>query len=317
MKRKIRELGADRGAVSGYLDQHRRSAIRSIHDLLRNPTAALMTLLVIGITLALPASLLSLLQISNSVAGNQPHIPSLSMFLKPGIIDEKALTLATTMELKEEIERVELLTSADAMEEFREYSGFGNALDALQENPLPNVLLVHLDSGIDRIALENLVGELRSLPVTDTIDYDQGWIERLQTITEALRRAIQAIGLGLALAVMLIIGNTIRLEILNRKEEIEVSRLVGGSDSFIRLPFLYTGLAYGLAGALLAWLLVSLLLLIVSGPILRLAELYDASISIGLFGAQALIILVPVGVILGLAGAWLAVSRHLAAIRPE
>lgn len=317
MKRRIRQSVNNSAALSGLLDLHRRSALRSIQDLLRNPSATLMTLLVIGITLALPASLLSLLQVSNSVAGNQPHIPSLSMFLKPGIIDEKALTLAATMEQKLEIERVELLTSADAMEEFREYSGFGNALDALQENPLPNVLLVHLADGIDRIALDNLVGELRSLPVTDTIDYDQGWIERLQAITDAIRRAIQAIGIGLALAVMLIIGNTIRLEILNRKQEIEVSRLVGGSDAFIRRPFLYTGLAYGLFGALLAWLLVALLLLIVSGPLGRLAHLYDAEISVAFFGAQALVILIPVGVILGLAGAWLAVSRHLVAIRPE
>mgnify|MGYP000057755379 CR=1 FL=1 len=317
MKRHLQRGMRDSAALSGLLDQHRRSALRSIHDLLRNPTAALMTLLVIGITLALPASLLSLLQVSNSVAGNQPHVPSLSMFLKPGIIDEKALTLASTLEQKREIERVELLTSADAMQEFRAYSGFGSALDALQENPLPNVLLVHLAADTDRIALENLVGELRALPVTDIIDYDQGWIERLQAIAEALRRAIQAIGIGLALAVMLIIGNTIRLEILNRKEEIEVTRLVGGSNAFIRRPFLYTGLVYGLFGALLAWLFVALLLLIVSGPLGRLAELYDAQISIALFGAQALVLLVPVGVILGLAGAWLAVSRHLAAIRPE
>ena len=109
MKRHLQRGMRDSAALSGLLDQHRRSALRSIHDLLRNPTAALMTLLVIGITLALPASLLSLLQVSNSVAGNQPHVPSLSMFLKPGIIDEKALTLASTLEQKREIERVELL----------------------------------------------------------------------------------------------------------------------------------------------------------------------------------------------------------------
>ncbi|MEJ2308794.1 MAG: permease-like cell division protein FtsX [Gammaproteobacteria bacterium] len=317
MKRHIRRRDRDSVALSGLLDQHRRSALRSIHDLLRYPVATLMTLLVIGITLALPASLLALLQVSNSVAGSQPHVPSLSMFLKPGILDEKALTLAATLEQEPGIERVELLTSADAMEEFRAYSGFGSALDALEENPLPHVLLVQLSDGIDKVAMDDLVAKLRTLPATDMVDYDQGWIERLQAIAEALRRAIQAIGLGLALAVMLIIGNTIRLEILNRKEEIEVTRLVGGSNAFIRRPFLYKGLAYGLLGALLAWLFVALLLLIVSGPLGRLADLYDAQISIGLFGARALVLLVPVGVILGLTGAWLAVSRHLAAIRPE
>ena len=309
MKRRTRRQSAgEPAALSGFLDQHRRSALHSLKDLLRNPTATLMTLLVIGITLALPASLLSLLQLSNSVAGSQPNIPSLSMFLKPGIPDEHALTLSATLEQK---------TSGDAMQEFREYSGFGDALDALDENPLPHVLLLQIDSSIERGSLQTLIEELRAMPETGTIDYDQGWIERLQAISLALRRVIEAIGLGLALAVMLIIGNTIRLEILHRKEEIDVSRLVGGSNAFIRRPFLYTGLAYGFFGALLAWMLVTLLLIVVSGPLERLAELYGASFSMAFFGIQALVILLPVGILLGLAGAWLAVSRHLSVIRPE
>ena len=317
MKRRLRRQSGEPAALSGFLDQHRRSALRSFKDLLRNPSATLMTLLVIGITLALPASLLSLLQLGNSVAGSQPNIPSLSMFLKPGISDEKALTLTATLEQRPGIERIELLTSGDAMQEFREYSGFGDALDALEENPLPHVLLLQLDSGMTQVSLEKLIEDLDSLPETASIDYDQGWIERLQAISLTLRRIIEAVGLGLALAVMLIIGNTIRLEILNRKDEIEVSRLVGGSNAFIRRPFLYTGLAYGFFGALLAWMLVSLLLIIVNGPLGRLAELYGASVSIAFFGAQALVILMPVGILLGLAGAWLAVSRHLSAIKPE
>jgi len=317
VKRRKRGHSGEPAALSGFLDQHRRSAQHSIRDLLRNPTATIMTLLVIGITLALPVSLLSLLQLSNTVAGSQPDIPSLSMFLKPGIADEEALTLSVSLENKTGVERVELLTSADAMQEFRQYSGFGSALDALQENPLPHVLLLQLDSGIERSSLDTLIGELRAMPETDSIDYDQGWIERLQAISLALRRAIEAIGVGLALAVMLIIGNTIRLEILNRKEEIEVTRLVGGSNAFIRRPFLYTGLAYGFVGALLAWILVSLLLIIVSGPLGRLVELYGASVSLAFFGVQALVILLPVGILLGLSGAWLAVSRHLSSIKPE
>jgi cell division transport system permease protein len=317
VKRRLRRQSGEPAAISGFLDQHRRSAVRSLKDLLRNPTATLMTLLVIGITLALPASLLSLLQLGNSVAGSQPNIPSLSMFLKSGISDEKALTLTATLEQRPGIERIELLTSGDAMQEFREYSGFGDALDALEENPLPHVLLLQLDSGMTQVSLEKLIEDLDALPETASIDYDQGWIERLQAISLTLRRIIEAVGLGLALAVMLIIGNTIRLEILNRKEEIEVSRLVGGSNAFIRRPFLYTGLAYGFFGALLAWMLVSLLLIIVNGPLGRLAELYGASVSIAFFGAQALVILMPVGILLGLAGAWLAVSRHLSAIKPE
>jgi cell division transport system permease protein len=304
-------------SLAAMYEVHRQSAVRSYYDLLRRPWATLMTLLVISITLALPASMLSLLKVSNVFTGDRQPTASMSLFLKQGIVDEKALTLATTLEEKNEVNRVELLTSADALEEFREYSGFGSALDALEENPLPNVLLVHLNPEVDAVQLKNLAGELASLPVTDSLDYDQGWVERLQMISQAARRTVQAIGFGLALAVMLIIGNTIRLEIMNRREEIEVTRLVGGSNGYIRRPFLYTGAGYGLAGAFLAWLMVSLLMLIIRPPLARLAELYDTELSIALFGFQALLWLIPVGLILGLGGAWLAVGRHLSKIRPE
>jgi cell division transport system permease protein len=303
--------------LSIWLDQHWRSAYGSYVEMRRRPLATMMTLLVIGITLALPASLLSLLKISQSMTDDQQQSASISLFLKNGIVNEKALRVAADLELLPQIDHVELLTSADAMDEFRSHSGFGDALDALDDNPLPNVLLIHLLPDNSSMDIKKLASELKQESVTDSIEYDQGWIERMQAITQAIRRAVQALGFGLGLAVMLIIGNTIRLEIMNRREEIEVTRLVGGSDDFIRRPFLYIGLIYGLFGALIAWLLVSILLMLVSGPLGRLAELYDTTISLSTFSRQALLLLIPIGISFGLAGAWLAVSRHLSSIDPE
>ncbi len=303
--------------LSAWIDQHRRSAYRSYMEMRRRPLATLMTLLVIGITLALPASLLSLLKISQTITGDHQQTASISLFLKNGIVDEKALKVAKNLEQQSLIDHVELLTSADAMEEFRSHSGFGDALDALDENPLPNVLLIHLLPDSSSIDIRKLAAELKEEPITDSIEYDQGWIERLQAITLAIKRAVEALGFGLGLAVMLIIGNTIRLEIMNRREEIEVIRLVGGSDDFIRRPFLYIGFIYGLFGALIAWLLVSILLMLVSAPLGRLAQLYDTALSLSTFSLQALLLLIPIGISFGLAGAWLAVSRHLSSINPE
>ncbi len=303
--------------LSAWIDQHRRSAYRSYMEMRRRPLATLMTLLVIGITLALPASLLSLLKISQTITGDHQQTASISLFLKNGIVDEKALKVAKDLEQQSLIDHVELLTSADAMEEFRSHSGFGDALDALDENPLPNVLLIHLLPDSSSIDIRKLAAELKEEPITDSIEYDQGWIERLQAITLAIKRAVEALGFGLGLAVMLIIGNTIRLEIMNRREEIEVIRLVGGSDDFIRRPFLYIGFIYGLFGALIAWLLVSILLMLVSAPLGRLAQLYDTALSLSTFSLQALLLLIPIGISFGLAGAWLAVSRHLSSINPE
>ncbi|MEN8214691.1 MAG: permease-like cell division protein FtsX [Pseudomonadota bacterium] len=303
--------------LSAWFDQHWRSANRSYMEMRRRPLATVMTLLVIGITLALPASLLSLLKISQTMIGEQQQTPSISLFLKSGMTDEKSLRAATILEQRPGIERVDLLTSADAMEEFRSHSGFGDALDALDENPLPNVLLIHMDPDSSSIDTRKLATELKAEPMADSVEYDQGWIERLEVITLAVSRVVQALGFGLGLAVMLIIGNTIRLEIMHRRQEIEVTRLVGGSDGFIRRPFLYIGLGYGLLGALIAWLLVSILLLLVSGPLGRLAELYGASVSLSAFSLHALLLLIPIGISFGLAGAWLAVSRHLSSINPE
>jgi len=303
--------------LSAWFDQHRRSVNRSYLEMRRHPLATLMTLLVIGITLALPASLLSLLKITQTMTGDHQQSASISLFLKSGIVNEKALRVATDLEQRLQIDHVELLTSADAMEEFRGRSGFGDALDALDENPLPNVLLIHLLPDSSSIEIRKLAAELKEESITDSIEYDQGWIERLQAITRAIRRVVQALGFGLGLAVMLIIGNTIRLEIMNRRQEIEVTRLVGGSDGFIRRPFLYIGLGYGLLGALIAWLLVSILLMLLSGPLGRLAELYDTAISLSAFSLHALLLLIPIGISFGLAGAWLAVSRHLSSINPE
>ncbi|HBH35176.1 MAG TPA: hypothetical protein DDW45_01840 [Gammaproteobacteria bacterium] len=178
-------------------------------------------------------------------------------------------------------------------------------------------MLIHLLPDSSSIEIRKLAAELKEESITDSIEYDQGWIERLQAITRAIRRVVQALGFGLGLAVMLIIGNTIRLEIMNRRQEIEVTRLVGGSDGFIRRPFLYIGLGYGLLGALIAWLLVSILLMLLSGPLGRLAELYDTAISLSAFSLHALLLLIPIGISFGLAGAWLAVSRHLSSINPE
>jgi cell division transport system permease protein len=303
--------------ASTWLDQHQRSAGRSYEEMRRRPLATLMTLMVIAITLALPASLLSLLTITHSMTAEQQRSASVSLFLKQDIVDEKALGVAAKLEQHPLIDHVDLLTSADAMEEFRRHSGFGDALDALQTNPLPNVLLIHLAADSSAIEVRKLAAGLKELAITDSIAFDQGWIERLQAITQVVTRVVQALGIGLGLAVMLIIGNTIRLEIMNRRQEIEVTRLVGGSDGFVRRPFLYIGLGYGLFGALIAWLLVSILLLLISGPLGRLAELYDTTLSLSAFSLHALLLLIPIGSGFGLAGAWLAVSRHLTTINPQ
>ena len=142
-------------------------------------------------------------------------------------------------------------------------------------------------------------------------------VQRLHAITETARRGVLVLGALLALAVLLILGNTIRLEIQNRSSEIEIIKLVGATNAFIRRPFLYCGLWYGLFGGLIAWLLVSLSLWSLQGPIVRLAGLYHSDFALSVIHLQTLVVLLGVGALLGLAGSWISVGRHLQAIEPE
>lgn len=302
---------------SAWLDQHKRSLHSAVNDLLRRPIASLMTLLVIAVALALPSTLLALLQVSDNLTADWSNERSITLFLKSGIEDEKALILSSSIESLADVVSTDLLTSADALAEFRLYSGFGETLDALATNPLPNLILVKPVDTITDESLETLINKLTKLPESDIVEYDQLWIQRLNAITAAGKRLALAFGIALAIAVVMIIGNTIRLEIANRHDEIEISRLVGGTNGFIRRPFLYTGLLYGLTGAFFAWLLVSMFLLTLHQPVNQLEQLYSAQLDLHAFDFFRLMLLIPTGLALGLSGAWTAVSRQLSTIQPS
>jgi cell division transport system permease protein len=201
------------------------------------------------------------------------------------------------------------------MADLRQRTGFGGALDALSENPLPHVIKVRpATSAVAAIA--RLADELSALDATEFVQLDRLWIERLEAILELGGRAVNLVSLLLAAAVVLVIGNTIRLEINNRRTEIEVLKLVGATDGFIRRPFLYTGLWLGALGAVAAALMIGLGLLLLSGPVRELAALYASDFRLSGLDPADLGRLIGGGAVLGWAGAWIAAARHLRAIEP-
>ncbi len=220
--------------------------------------------------------------------------------------------------LKEGIAAVQLITPDEALKEFRENSGFADALDALDSNPLPAVMVI--TPSISHSAPESaeaLVEELRQMPEVDIAQLDLQWLRRFQALTEIAARGVLLLASLLALAVLLIIGNTIRLEIQNQKDEIEITKLIGGTNAFIRRPFLYTGFWYGLFGGLLAWLLVSINMWLLTGPVKKLAGLYHSNFTLTSIDVTSLLVLILSSALLGLFGSWIAVARHLHAIEPE
>jgi cell division transport system permease protein len=301
-----------------WLQRHAQVALESLGRLYRNLLPSAMTAAVIGIALALPSGLYLLLDNLHRLSGSWDGQASISVFLKGNVPAPQTEGLATRIRKWPEVAALELITPAQALEEFSAQSGFTDALEALDENPLPAVLVVTPKS--EHTAPEAaaaLQKKLRNLPEVDLAQLDLEWVQRLAAMIDIARRGILVIGTLLALAVLLVIGNTIRLEIQNRRAEIVVTKLIGATNAFVRRPFLYSGLWYGLLGALLAWLLVVSGFWLLADPVSRLAGLYHSDFALESLPLLSLGVLLACGILLGLLGSWLAVGRHLSSIEPS
>ncbi len=303
--------------LRSYLLRHLQTLFYALGELVRRPFATLMTAAVIGIALALPAGLHVLLKNVQHVVSGWDGAAQVSLFLDTATTDAQAHLLAERLRDRPDVEQVHYISAAEAMEEFRRLSGFGDALDALEENPLPPVLVVQptlAHSGPAQVQrlLEQLSGE-RGVALAQL---DMQWIKRLFALMEMGERGLWVLASLLAATVLLVVGNTIRLGIQNRKEEIVVTKLIGGTDAFIRRPFLYSGLWYGIFGGAVAFLLVELSLLSLQGPVRSLAGLYNSSFRLATLDLATAGAILGGGVLLGLGGSWLAVGRHLRAIEP-
>ena len=300
-----------------WLLQHAQALIYSLGQYLRYPISNLLTTAVIGISLALPASFYLLLDNVRIVSSGWDGSLQITLFLKSDITDEQALDFANTLKENKKISETSVIKRADALAEYQRLSGFADALNALDENALPDVVIIKptLDASSEA-ETEVLINELKALPEVDSAQYDSQWIKRLLYLLEIINRVVVILSTMLAVAVLLIVGNTIRLAIFNRRSEIEITKLFGGTDAFIQRPFLYSGLWYGVFGGLIAWVLITVSMQLLRGPVKQLANLYDSDFQLIGLGFTNSLILLGISIILGLAGSWISVKRHLRAIEP-
>ncbi len=301
-----------------WLLRHVQVFFYSLGQLWRAPLSMLMTAAVIGIALALPVGLHVLLKNAQQLSAGWDGGAKLSVFLKTTTSQEQAEKLHGELQRLPQIAQVQLISREQAIAEFKQHSGYGDAVAALGYNPLPYTMVITpalQHSQPD--AVEQLVRTLRAYPPVDVVQLDQQWVKRLFAIMQIIARGIDVLGSMLALAVILIVGNTIRLAIQNRREEIVVIKLIGGTDAFIRRPFLYTGFWYGLAGGMIAILMVYSALWLLAGPVEHLASLYQTPLSLRTLDAATVVILLTISITLGLLGSWLAVGRHLREIEPR
>ena len=301
-----------------WLERHVQTFVGSLGRLWQHPFSTLLTVLVIGIALALPACLHVLVQNVRAASGGWSNALDISVYMKPAATLEQAQQAAERVRKRRDVEDVKLVEADDALEEFRRGSGFGEALDALKDNPLPHALVVRPAAEFREASqVEGLTEELRKIDHVDLVQLDTAWVSRFNAILDVVRRVVLLAAGLFALGILVIVGNTIRLDIENRRDEIEVTKLVGGSDAFVRRPFLYSGVWYGLGGALIAWLIVIVVISVLGQPVQRIAGLYGSTFELNGLGLEGTGVLLLGGVVLGWLGSFIAATRELRGIEPK
>lgn len=303
-----------RRKIRAWVRQHSYSFFSSLGVLLKHKVGTLMTVLVLGIAMFLPLGLYITLSNLDGLNLRQDEWSAVSVFFKQGTNQHEVRRVATELEERLQPEAVLVISPAEGMVDFREASGFGESLELLEENPLPWVMQVSPQPGPTDL-VEKRVAEmtafLQSVESVDVIKFDYKWLQRLGRMMELGQAAVTVLILLFGLAVVVVVANTIRLDVASHAEEIEILALVGAGNGFVRQPFLYSGLWYGLMGGLLAVVLLGLTMLYLSRPLGLLLETYGTVFSLhGLDFYSTLWVLLGGGV-LGWMGAWISVQRYL------
>jgi len=294
------------------LSRHIRAFRASIHQLSIAPLATLMTFAVIGIALALPAGFFVLLQNLQVVGHGLHDSAQASLFLKSDIQKADVDNLMKLLKNDQTIQSVRYVSPDQGLQEFKKQTGFSEVLSELKVNPLPGIIIVEpIRTMQSSFQIAQLVARLKRLPNVQSVQLDMQWLKRLHAIVHLGKRICYAIMFLFALGVLLIVGNTIRLTTQNYRDEIELIKLLGGTDQFIRRPFLYSGIIYGVIGGIFSWLLVDLIMWWLQGPVNHLANLYNTQFYLNGLSASSTLFLLFSGAILGYIGSWIAVGKHL------
>lgn len=304
-------------SINAYFARHAQVLVGSLGRIVHQPFATLMTMGVIAIALALPLFLSLLLQNARIATGNWNEAYDLSVYMDKKAGTGRVQSLAKQLKARGDVAAVRIITADQALAEFRNDSGFGKALDALSDNPLPDTLVVTptLTASTPQ-GTETLKAAIAAMSDVQTVQIDTEWVKRLHAMLDLLRRVVLLTGGLLGVGIVLIVSNTIRLDILNRRAEIEVMKLVGASDGFARRPFLYSGIWYGLGGGLLALTLVAIASTVLARPVAQLAFLYGSDFRLEGLKLVAGLGVLSLAVALSWLGSWLAATRHIRAIEP-
>lgn len=307
-------LGQLRRRNRAWARRHSYSFFSSLGVLLQHRLGTLMTVLVLGIAMFLPLGLYMTLNNLDGMNLRQDEWSAVTVFFKSGTTRTEVERVEDELQKNVDPKAVTIISPEEGMAEFRVASGFGESLDMLDENPLPWVMQVSPQPGPTEEVekrVETLTVFLQSVDSVEVTQFDYKWLQRLGRMMELGKAAVSALILLFGLAVVVVVANTIRLDVASHAEEIEILALVGAGNAFVRQPFLYTGLWYGLIGSALALVLLSLTILYLGRPLGLLLETYGTSFDLRGLGVSDTLWVLLGGALLGWFGAWISVQRYL------
>ncbi len=297
-----------------YFQHHQYAWQHGLRQLTKNSIASILTIAAISITLVLPTALFILLNNMQNVSKNWNTSTAISVYLTPSASNQQIQYVKKVLQSINNIKKQQYISPQQGLVQFAKQSGLNNIIKTLGENPLPGVFIIQ-PNDTNPAKLNILVSQLRALPQVDNVKFDMQWVKRFNAIINLLRHFTYGIAIVLALAVLLIIGNTIRMSIQSYHCEIEVAQLIGGSNRFIRRPFLYSGLFYGIASAIFAAIILNFLIIFLQSSVNKLATLYNTQFTLHGLTLKQTSLLILIGALLGFLGSWFAVNKHLRKIQ--
>lgn len=304
-------------SFTGWIVRHMQQCIGSLGNMWRTPFTSIMTILVLGISLTLPATLHLFVNNAKVVTGQWNSASDITLFLKISVNEKSAQQMAQRISLYPEIKSVKYISANDALKEFKLLSGLGEAIDYLDDNPLPaTILITPTKHHSQPEAANNLLLKLEQEREVDQGKLDLEWLTRLQAIAKLIEDVVLGLAFLLCLSVVLIIGNTIRLAILNQRDAIAVMKLVGATDAFIQRPFLYSGVWYGVLGGIVSCSCVWLFTWYLSDALVTLTDLYHSHFVLTGLSLLESLLLIFIAVFLGFSGSYISVRKHIKEIEP-
>ncbi len=298
--------------LRAYRDLHAHALFSSLGRLVASRLNAVLTIIVLSISISLACGFYLLVQNVQQLTSDLESSNQISLFLRDDVSLASATRLANGIKLDPSVQVVKVITKEQALKEFEDFSGFGEAIQALEKNPLPIVLQVIPKNSLEEGQnIETLVENFKQAGEVDFAQLDMQWVKKLQLMIDVAQMSVRLMGVLLSLAVLFITGNTIRLELHNRKDEIVIAKLVGATNSFVQRPFLYSGFWIGFFSGISAWFIVTIMMLMLKQPIEKLSMLYHSSFHLLFMGFFETFVLVFISSSLGIVGSWVVVQLQL------